>query len=147
MRVVNHGLGESSVNKALVSGRSRVDEDDGIARVQEVPGSLEGRVTEVLVARSVAGVEDDAVSLEDVQGVDDLGVGSLRVEERGDGGKEAVASRFLLADLGRVLVGVAAEGNLLFAHGHDLTTGSSDAEEGEGDVLLAVEGQVGLYRP
>lgn len=145
--IVDHWLGQISVDQLLVGRGGRVDEDDCAAGIEKIPGSSEGWVAEVVVARAISGVENDAIRLESVQGVDDLSMGCLGIEERRDSSEETEALRILLADIGGILIGLSAEFLLLVANGQDLTARGSDGQEGEGDLLVVVKGKIALGRP
>lgn len=146
VRVVEHGLRKGSADELRVDGVRRVHENSGTLGVQQLPGGAEVGVSQVMVALVVAGVKNNPVSLQLVEGVDNLNPGRCRVEQGWDSGEKAVPAWVRTRDFESIHIGLTAEGRL-FRNGQDLGTRGRDGEEGEGRVLFFVVSLVLFQTP
>lgn len=118
------------------------DEDHDTARIKKIPRRSEVGMAEVVVPLAVAGKKDNPVGAQLLEGVYDLGMRRLGVQQRRDGSEEAVALRTRRTDSSRELIRLATELGLLLAGWQNIRTWCGNGKERECDVFLVVEREV-----
>lgn len=95
MGIVEHGLRHVAVYQPRVLGMGGMHKYNGLAVTEFGPDRPEMFMAEIVMALAVSGEQRDAVCMEDIHRVADLLHSQLRIEQRRDGGEEAIFPRFL----------------------------------------------------